>query len=79
MSEAEELLPDGQCKCDWIYADASSPRLCGCGEHHCRIWRDRIIHWHGSHWLIECAFEAAKKEIGRLRHLFGAYKELEEE
>lgn len=46
--------------------DVFGTKECGCGEKHCREYRDTVIHWKGKHWLIECAFTGGLKIIKEL-------------
>lgn len=55
-------LKDGTCDCDWR-ASSRDTVTCGCGEWHCRLYKDQVVHWEGKHWLIVCAFEEAKKRL----------------
>ncbi len=41
--------------------DFTKSKMCGCGENHCRLYRDKVIHWISKHWRIECAFDYAAK------------------
>jgi len=47
------------CDCSETLNDVFNTKLCGCGENHCRIYRDRVIHWLDNHWRLECAFDHA--------------------
>ena len=49
------------CDCDWV-ADEDT-KTCGCGEKHCRLYRDNVIHWDGVHWLYPCALKAAIEKM----------------
>ena len=44
------------CDCSSDFKSFGESKMCGCGENHCR---DRVIHWLGKHWRIECAFDHA--------------------
>ncbi len=54
------------CYCNCISTsdpDDLTPTVeCGCGENHCRLYRDTVIHWRDKHWLLECAFRAAVEQ-----------------
>lgn len=65
IDRGNRMFEDGACDCSWIGTDAVLE--CGCGEVHCRLYRDSVIHWQNKHWLIQCAFESAKKEMDKLR------------
>ncbi len=51
----EPVLPNGWCNCPDPFAEEA----CGCGEgHRARAYRDHVVHLGGSHWRVECAFDA---------------------
>ena len=50
------------CDCDWFEMQEPTA-VCGCGERHARLYRDRVIHWRGGHWVLWCAFQQAVKEL----------------
>lgn len=47
------------CDCSKDFKSFGESKMCGCGENHCRLYRDRVIHWLGKHWRLECAFDHA--------------------
>jgi hypothetical protein len=47
------------CDCNWLDKNTESEQMCGCGEKHCRLYRDEVIHWLGKHWTLDCAFKHA--------------------
>jgi len=63
------------CECNWLDPEQNdyidSVQVCGCGESHCRLYRNYIIHWLGKHWKMECAF---KESLARYEHIANEYK-----
>ncbi len=44
------------CDCSKDFERFGEIEMCGCGEKHCRFYRDKVIHWFDKHWRLECAF-----------------------
>jgi hypothetical protein len=65
------------CECD-AFETLSVP--CGCGAHELRLFRDRVYHWRGGHWDMQCiarrlsreAASCAPKTLRRLEHRINA-------
>ena len=64
------------CDCSRDFERFGEIEPCGCGERHCRLYRDRVIHWLDKHWRLECAFDHA---INLLRAWETIKRELEKE
>jgi hypothetical protein len=62
------------CDCNWFdgvvtedihvkESIAGGIATCGCGEKHCRLYRDVVIHWEGKHWRLGCAFHETLRRL----------------
>ena len=49
------------CACDWVDGNPEQP--CGGCERQCRLYRDDVLHWQGTHWHPVCALGHAITRI----------------
>ncbi len=47
------------CDCSRDFKRFGEIEICGCGERHFPLYRDKVIHWLDKHWCLECAFDHA--------------------
>lgn len=59
-ADSADLLPDGNCPCEWLGEETPEIAPCGGCENNVRLYRDDPVHWRGLHWHLHCAFEEAK-------------------
>ncbi len=60
--DSVDLLPDGNCNCQWLGEETPETAPCGGCENNVRLYRDDPVHWRGLHWHLRCAFEEAKSD-----------------